>query len=85
MFTSAQLQYLCQIQGLEDWTSDYFPIAVAEFFNTDFVPAITHEEYRDMQKILSRATNDDLWNLQRALDHFNLLSVSMFENKEKIK
>jgi hypothetical protein len=82
MFTSAQLQYLSQVQALEDWSSNYFPLAVTEFFNTDFVPIITHEEYRDMQKILSRATNDDLWNLQRALDHFNLLSVSMFEIKE---
>jgi len=82
MFTTLQLQYLSQIQGLEDWTSDYFPIAVAEFFNTDFVPAMANEEYREMQQILTRATLEDIWNLQRALDHLNLLSVSMFEVKE---
>jgi hypothetical protein len=84
MFTALQLQYLCQVQGLEDWTSDYFPLAVTEFWNTDFVPAMANEEYREMQQILTRATLEDIWHLQRALDHLNLLSVSMFELKEDI-
>ena len=82
MFTALQLQYLCQVQALEDWTSDYFPLAVTEFWNTDFVPSIPNEEYRKMQEILAQATADDIWNLQRSLDHLNLLSVSMFEIKE---
>jgi hypothetical protein len=82
MFTSTQFQYLCQVQSLEDWTPDYFPLAVAEFWKTDFVPQIPDDEYFQMKEILARATNDDIWNLQRAIDHLNLLSVSMFEIKE---
>jgi len=78
MFTSLQLQYLCAVQALEDWTPDYFPIAVGEFWNTDFTPSLEHIEYRKLQQVLARATNEDLWNLQRALDHLNLLSPQMF-------
>ena len=75
MFTGLQLQYLCQVQALNDWTSDYFFIAVSEFYGTDFVPLIPPDEYRQLQEILSRASADDLWHLQRALDHLNLLSI----------
>jgi hypothetical protein len=82
MFTALQLQYLAEVQALDDWHCTYFPIAATKFWGTNSVPSIPHNEYREMQKILACATAEDLWHLQRALDHLNLLSISMFKNKE---
>jgi hypothetical protein len=82
MFTASQLQYMAEVQAIDDWACSYFPLAVAEYWYSGCVQQIPDTEFAQLQEILARATAEDLWNLQRGLDYFNLLSVSMFKFTE---
>lgn len=81
MFTASQLQYMAEVQAIDDWACTYFPLAVAEHWYSGNVKQIPDDEFAQLQEILARATAEDLWNLQRSLDYFNLLSASIFERK----
>jgi len=77
MFTKNQLAYLSDVAAIDDWTVDYFRVAVEENFQTTHVE-LTEQEFQELKQILKRASREDIWHLQQALNCLNLLSISMF-------
>lgn len=87
MFTARQMTYLCHVQWQDDWHCSYFVTVVREYHTSpinDFVKEARLEqaEFDELMAILARADQEDIFNLQCALNSLNLLPCSMFTSVE---
>lgn len=84
MFTQKQFEYMARCQWLDDWHVSYFTTIVRKCHESDvdkFTTSMRLEqaEFDELMAILSRASQEDIFNLQCALNSLNLLPCSMFK------
>ena len=84
MFTKSQFEYLCSVQGSDDWHRTCFVDVVKQYHvepASDYVKSarLQQEEFDALMVILSKMTLDDVWHLQRALDELNQINYRIFE------
>lgn len=84
MFSARQMTYLAYCQWQDDWHVSYFVTVVKEYHTSpinDLVKSARLEqaEFDDLLAILSRADQEDIFNLQCALNSLNLLPCTMFK------
>lgn len=81
MFTKNQLNFLIRVQAADDWHCSCFVEVVKDYHSNPVhnVVTIPQTEYEGLMVILAKASLEDIFNLQMALNCLNLLSYQMFE------
>lgn len=84
MFTQKQFEFMCRCQWLDDWHASYFTTIVRQCHESEvdeFTTSVRLEqaEFDELMAILSRADQEDIFQLQCALNSLNLLPCTMFK------
>lgn len=85
MFTQQQLEFMCRVQYADDWHCSAF-VSVLRQYHENPVDAFISEaqlpqtEFDELMLILSRADQEDIFQLQFALNALNLLPCRIFES-----
>ncbi|NMG20712.1 hypothetical protein [Brasilonema bromeliae] len=85
MFSKAQFEFLTAVQLVDDWHCSCFVDVLRQYHENDLNRYATsvrlkQEEFDELMTILSRADDEDIFQLQFALNALNLLPCSMFES-----
>lgn len=89
MFTKNQMEYLSRVQATYDWDCSYFVKVLRQFHEDRDNPFIDEAhlpqaEFEELMLILSKASTEDIWNLQMGLNYLNELPYRMFHTGAQI-
>ncbi|MBW4628807.1 MAG: hypothetical protein KME49_25660 [Brasilonema octagenarum HA4186-MV1] len=85
MFTQKQFEFMCRAQYADDWHCSCFVDVLREYHELPEHEAYVNEtrleqtEFDELMAILLRADQQDIFELQMALNCLNLLPSQIFE------